>query len=64
MCISDSHVPVCLSSAVSPTVAESMARPLRGSQTAGHHSSRCSAESSPMPHNGQQPAGCGVAAQR
>eukprot|EP00969_Alexandrium_andersonii_P009213 403599-Alexandrium_andersonii.AAC.1 len=40
-----------------------MARPLRGGQTAGHRSRRCSAESSPMPHSGQLPAGRGVASQ-
>eukprot|EP00969_Alexandrium_andersonii_P324688 14347138-Alexandrium_andersonii.AAC.1 len=41
-----------------------MARPLRGDQTAGHQSRRGSAESSPMPHSGQQPGGRGVADQR
>eukprot|EP00969_Alexandrium_andersonii_P291809 12896993-Alexandrium_andersonii.AAC.1 len=36
-----------------------MARSLSGSHTAGRQSSRCSAESSPMPHSGQLPAGRG-----
>eukprot|EP00969_Alexandrium_andersonii_P121527 5372382-Alexandrium_andersonii.AAC.1 len=40
-----------------------MERPLRASQTAGHHANRCSADISPTPHSGQQPAGCGAALQ-
>eukprot|EP00969_Alexandrium_andersonii_P373519 15484213-Alexandrium_andersonii.AAC.1 len=44
--------PACSSPAVSPAVAESTVRPLRASQTAGHHTNKCSADISPMPHSG------------
>eukprot|EP00969_Alexandrium_andersonii_P204752 9048547-Alexandrium_andersonii.AAC.1 len=40
-----------------------MARPLRGNHTAGRQTSKRSAESSPMPNSGQQPAGWAVACQ-